>query len=195
VSPGVPAALHPFPKDAPPNRLGLAKWIVDKNNPLTARVIVNRIWQQYFGQGLVTTPEDFGARCEKPSHPELLDWLAVEFIESGWNVKHIHRLIVNSAVYRQSSKVTPKLLEADPYNRWLARAPRIRVESEIVRDVALAASGLLSKKIGGPRGFPPPPAGGGGPGHGRLSRGEPPGGGGLPARGDTLTGTAAPSSL
>ncbi|MGH9768645.1 MAG: DUF1553 domain-containing protein, partial [Blastocatellia bacterium] len=159
VSPGAPAALHPFPKDAPPNRLGLAKWIVDKNNPLTARVIVNRIWQQYFGQGLVTTPEDFGSRCERPSHPELLDWLAVEFIESGWSVKHIHRLIVNSATYRQSSKVTPKLLEIDPYNHWLARAPRIRVESEIVRDVALAASGLLSKKIGGPSVFTPLPTG------------------------------------
>src|SRR5215475_9126992 len=159
VSPGVPAALHPFPKDAPPNRLGLAKWIVDRNNPLTARVIVNRIWQQYFGQGLVTTPEDFGSRCEPPSHPKLLDWLAVEFIESGWSIKHIHRLILNSAVYRQSSKVAPKLLEVDPYNRWLARAPRIRVESEIVRDVALAASGLLNKKIGGPSVFPPLPAG------------------------------------
>ncbi|HEX2490384.1 MAG TPA: DUF1553 domain-containing protein, partial [Blastocatellia bacterium] len=159
VNPGVPAALHPFPKEAAPNRLGLATWIVDKNNPLTARVIVNRIWQQYFGQGLVTTPEDFGSRCERPSHPELLDWLAVEFIESGWSIKHIHRLIVNSAVYRQSSKVTPKLLEVDPYNRWLARAPRIRVESEIVRDVALATSGLLNKKIGGPSVFSPLPAG------------------------------------
>jgi mono/diheme cytochrome c family protein len=159
VSPGVPAALHPLPKDAPPNRLGLAKWIVDRNNPLTARVIVNRIWQQYFGQGLVTTPEDFGSRCERPSHPELLDWLAVEFIESGWSVKHIHRLILNSAVYRQSSKVTPKLWEVDSYNRWLARAPRIRVESEIVRDLALAASGLLSDKIGGPSVFPPLPPG------------------------------------
>jgi hypothetical protein len=159
VSPGVPAALHPFPKDAPRNRLGLAEWIVDKNNPLTARVIVNRIWQQYFGQGLVSTPEDFGARCERPSHPELLDWLAVEFIESGWSVKHIHRLIVNSAMYRQSSNVSPKLLEADPYNHWLARAPRIRVDSEIVRDIALATSGLLSQKIGGPSVFPPLPAG------------------------------------
>jgi len=101
LSPGTPAALHSFPKDALPNRLGLAKWIVDRNNPLTARVIVNRIWQQYFGQGLVSTPEDFGSRCELPSHPELLDWLAVEFIESGWNLKHVHRLIVNSATYRQ----------------------------------------------------------------------------------------------
>ncbi|HEV2665382.1 MAG TPA: DUF1553 domain-containing protein, partial [Blastocatellia bacterium] len=159
VSPGAPAALHPFPKDAPPNRLGLAKWIVDRNNPLTARVIVNRIWQQYFGQGLVTTPEDFGSRCERPSHPELLDWLAAEFIESGWSIKHIHRLILNSAVYRQSSKVTPALVEVDPYNRWLARAPRIRVESEIVRDLALATSGLLSNKIGGPSVFPPLPTG------------------------------------
>ncbi|HKQ91779.1 MAG TPA: DUF1553 domain-containing protein, partial [Blastocatellia bacterium] len=159
VGPGVPAALHPFPKDAAPNRLGLAKWIVDRNNPLTARVIVNRIWQQYFGGGLVTTPEDFGSRCEPPSHPDLLDWLAVEFVESGWSIKHIHRLILNSAVYRQSSKVTPKLLEVDPYNRWLARAPRIRVESEIVRDVALAASGLLNKKIGGPSVFPALPSG------------------------------------
>jgi mono/diheme cytochrome c family protein len=159
VTPGVPSALHPLPKGAPPNRLGLAKWIVDGNNPLTARVIVNRIWQQYFGQGLVTTPEDFGSRCGRPSHPELLDWLAVEFIESGWSIKHIHRLILNSAVYRQSSKVTPKFLEVDPYNRWLARSPRIRVESEIVRDVALAASGLLSEKIGGPSVFPPLPAG------------------------------------
>jgi len=159
VTPGTPAALHPFPKDAPPNRLGLAKWIVDKNNPLTARVIVNRIWQQYFGAGLVATPEDFGSRCEQPSHPALLDWLAVEFIESGWSVKHIHRLMVNSATYRQSSKVTPKLLEVDPYNRWLARAPRLRAESEIVRDIALAASGLLSKKIGGPSVFTPLPAG------------------------------------
>ena len=126
---------------------------------MTARVIVNRIWQQYFGAGLVTTPEDFGSRCEPPSHPDLLDWLAVEFVESGWSMKHIHRLILNFAVYRQSSKVTPKLLEVDPYNRWLARAPRLRVESEIVRDVALAASGLLNTKIGGPSVFPALPAG------------------------------------
>ncbi len=189
VTPGVPASLHPLQKDAPPNRLGLAKWIVDRDNPLTARVIVNRIWQQYFGQGLVTTPEDFGSRCELPSHPALLDWLAVEFMSGGegerasgragdktgvrmaadrrppttdhrsWSIKHIHRLIVNSATYRQSSKVTPKLLEADPYNRWIARMPRLRVEAEIIRDISLAASGLLNPKIGGPSVYPPLPAG------------------------------------
>jgi len=159
VTPGTPAVLPPLPADAPRNRLGLAQWIVDKNNPLTARVIVNRIWQQYFGAGLVATPEDFGARCDLPSHPALLDWLAREFIESGWSIKHIHRLIVNSATYRQSSKVTPKLQEADPTNRWLARAPRLRVEAEAIRDIALAASGLLSPKIGGPSVYPPIPDG------------------------------------
>jgi mono/diheme cytochrome c family protein len=159
VTAGTPSALHPFPKDAPRNRLGLAQWIVDKNNPLTARVIVNRIWQQYFGQGLVATPEDFGTRCEKPSHPELLDWLAREFWDNGKSLKAIHRLIVTSATYRQSSKLTPQLQEKDPYNRWLARAPRLRVEAEIVRDVALTASGLLSRKIGGPSVYPPIPDG------------------------------------
>ncbi len=158
VAPGVPASLHPFAKDAPSNRLGLAKWIVDKNNPLTARVIVNRIWQEYFGQGLVTTPEDFGSRGERPSHPELLDWLACEFRDSG-SMKRIQRLIVTSATYRQSSRLTPKLQEADPNNRWLARAPRLRVEAEIVRDIALAASGLLSPRIGGPSVYPPIPEG------------------------------------
>jgi mono/diheme cytochrome c family protein len=159
VTPGTPAALHPFPKDAPPNRLGLARWIVARDNPLTARVIVNRIWQQIFGQGLVSTPEDFGSRCERPSHPELLDWLAVEFMEKGWSIKHLQRLILTSAVYRQSSKVTPALLERDAYNVLLARFPRLRVESEVVRDLALAASGLLNRKIGGPSVFPPLPAG------------------------------------
>ncbi|MDQ3009999.1 MAG: DUF1549 and DUF1553 domain-containing protein, partial [Acidobacteriota bacterium] len=159
VAPGTPAVLHPFPADAPRNRLGLAQWIVNKNNPLTARVIVNRIWQQYFGEGLVATPEDFGARCERPLHPELLDWLAVEFMASGWSIKHVHRLIVNSATYRQSSQVTPKFQEADPANRWLARAPRLRVEAETVRDIALSASGLLSAKIGGPPVYPPIPEG------------------------------------
>ncbi len=159
VTPNTPAVLPAFPADAPRNRLGLAKWIVAKDNPLTARVIVNRIWQSYFGVGLVATPEDFGARCERPSHPELLDWLAVEFMEHGWSIKHIHRLIVNSAAYRQSSKLTPKLTEADPTNVFLARAPRIRVESETVRDIVLAASGLLSGKIGGPSVYPPIPDG------------------------------------
>ncbi|MBS1791161.1 MAG: PSD1 domain-containing protein [Acidobacteria bacterium] len=159
VTPGTPAVLPAFPADAPRNRLGLAEWIVAKNNPLTARVIVNRVWQQYFGVGLVKTPEDFGARCERPSHPEMLDWLAVEFMESGWSIKHIQKLIVSSAMYRESSKLTPKLTEADPTNVWLARAPRLRVESETVRDIVLAASGLLSSKIGGPSVYPPIPDG------------------------------------
>jgi mono/diheme cytochrome c family protein len=155
VTPAVPSALHSLSQAAPPNRLGLAKWIVDKRNPLTPRVIVNRIWQQYFGQGLVTTPEDFGSRGERPTHPELLDWLACEFRDGGWSMKKIHRLIVTSATYRQSSRLTPRLREQDPYNRWLARTPRVRVEAEIVRDIALTASGLINLKIGGPSVFPP----------------------------------------
>ncbi len=159
LTPGTPAFLHPFPAGAPRNRLGLAQWIVDKRNPLTARAIVNRIWQQYFGQGLVATPEDFGTRCEQPSHPALLDWLAIEFRDTGWSFKSIHRLVVNSAVYQQSSRLTPELEASGPYNRWLARAPRLRVEAETVRDIGLAASGLLSRKIGGPSVYPPIPDG------------------------------------
>jgi hypothetical protein len=159
VSAGTPAALPAMAADLPRNRLGLARWIVDRGNPLTARVIVNRVWQQYFGVGLVSTPEDFGTRCERPSHPELLDWLAVEFMESGWSIKQLHRLIVNSATYRQSSRITPALMEKDPTNHWLARMPRQRVESELIRDVFLATSGLLSRKIGGPSVFPPIPDG------------------------------------
>ncbi|MFN0088405.1 MAG: DUF1549 and DUF1553 domain-containing protein [Blastocatellia bacterium] len=164
VTPGTPAFLHPFPPGAPRNRLGLGQWIAAGNNPLTARVIVNRVWQQYFGQGLVVSPEDLGARCETPSHPELLDWLAVEFRKPAagnhpWSLKHIHRQIVLSSTYRQSSRITPELLGADAANQWLARAPRLRVEAEAVRDIALAASGLLSRKIGGPSVFPPIPDG------------------------------------
>jgi len=159
VAPGVPAVLHPFPEGAPLNRLGLAKWLVDRKNPLTPRVIVNRIWQSYFGQGLVATPEDFGTRSERPSHAELLDWLACEFRDNGWSLKAIHRLIVLSATYRQSSRITPKLRQVDPQNRLLARAPRLRVEAEIIRDIALAASGLLSRRIGGPSVYPPIPDG------------------------------------
>jgi hypothetical protein len=159
VTPDTPAFLHPFPPGAPRNRLGLAEWIATKENPLTARVVVNRVWQQYFGEGLVATPEDFGTRCETPSHPELLDWLAVEFRERGWSLKKLHRLIVNSATYRQSSRVTPQLLEKDPTNKWLARAPRLRVEAEVIRDQALAAAALLSRKIGGPPVFSPIPEG------------------------------------
>ena len=171
--------MHQFPKDLPRNRLGLAQWVVAKENPLTARVIVNRIWQQYFGNGFVASPEDFGTRCETPSHPELLDWLATEFMNAEfgmrnaevkqtphsairnpqWDMKALHRLIVTSATYRQSSKLTPQLLEKDPYNKWLTRAPRLRVEAETIRDLSLAASGLLSHKIGGPPVFPPIPDG------------------------------------
>jgi mono/diheme cytochrome c family protein len=159
VQPGTPAFLHDLPAAAPRNRLGLAQWIVAKDNPLTPRVIVNRIWQQYFGAGLVTTPEDFGARCETASHPELLDWLAREFWDNGMSIKNVHRLIVNSATYRQASKLTPKLQEADPTNRLLARAPRLRLEAEIIRDITLAVAGLLSDRIGGPSAFPPIPDG------------------------------------
>jgi hypothetical protein len=158
VGPGVPAFLNPLPAGAKLDRLTFAKWLVDPKAPTTARVFVNRVWQAYFGTGLVETSEDFGVQSPAPSHPELLDWLAVEFMEHGWSVKHLHRLIVNSATYRQSSVVTKELLAKDPYNRLLARGPRFRVEGEIVRDVALAASGLLNPKIGGRSVMPPAPA-------------------------------------
>ena len=145
--------------DTPPlNRLMLANWIVDRRSPTTARVHVNRIWQAYFGTGIVASSEDLGTQSDSPSHPELLDWLSVEFMERGWSLKHLHRLIVTSATYRQSSRVTPALYEQDQYNRWLARAPRLRVEGEIVRDIALAASGLLNPKVGGASVFAPAPA-------------------------------------
>jgi dsRNA-specific ribonuclease len=157
VAPGVPVALHPLPADAAPNRLGLAKWLVARNAPTTARAIVNRVWQAYFGTGLVATSEDFGIQGEPPSHPELLDWLAVEFMDGGWSFKHLHRLIVTSSTYRQSAKVTPELWRRDPANRLLARGPRFRVEGEVVRDIALTASGLLNPKLGGPPVHPPAP--------------------------------------
>ncbi len=159
VPAGTPAVLNPWPDGLPKNRLGLAEWLVSKDNPLTARVAVNRIWETYFGHGIVETSEDFGTQGEKPSHPELLDWLAVEFMERGWSQKAIHRLIVTSSTYRQDSRVTPELEERDPYNRLLARGPRFRVEAEMVRDIALSASGLLSPKIGGPSVFPYQPDG------------------------------------
>ena len=159
VEPGVPKALHPYPAGAPANRLGLARWLIDPKNPLTARVAVNRYWAQIFGVGLVETEEDFGTQGEPPSHPELLDWLAVRYRESGWDTKALLRLIVTSATYRQSSKVRPEMLEKDPRNRLLARAPRVRLEAEMVRDQALALSGLLSRKVGGPSVFPPQPDG------------------------------------
>lgn len=158
VSRDVPEILPPFPQDAPRNRLGLAQWIVSPDNPLTARVTVNRYWQKYFGTGLVKTSEDFGVQGEKPSHPELLDWLATEFVRSGWDVKYLQKLIVTSATYRQQSHLTPKLLEVDPYNRLLARGPRQRLPGHVIRDQALALSGLLVEKVGGPSVSPYQPA-------------------------------------
>lgn len=199
VQAGVPAFLHPLPAGAPPTRLTFARWLVDRRSPTTARALVNRLWQQYFGTGIVSTSEDLGTQAEAPSHPELLDWLAVEFMEPGgdtkaltelnglqgggavvghqaegnrwtssndsphstsprpWSLKHLHRLIVTSATYRQSSRVTPQLYARDPYNRLLARGARFRVEAETVRDIALAASGLLNPKLGGPSVYPPAP--------------------------------------
>ena len=155
----VPAVFGPLPGDQPPNRLGLARWLVSDDNPLTARVAVNRFWEAVFGRGIVLTSEDFGSQGERPTHPELLDWLAVEFMEKGWSPKMILREIVTSATYRQSSRATPALHERDPDNRLLARGPRFRVEAEMVRDLALAASGELSPKIGGPSVYPLQPEG------------------------------------
>ena len=157
VTEGVPAFLNPLPPNAPPTRLTFAKWIVDRQAPTTARAMVNRIWQSYFGIGIISTAEDLGRQCDPPSHPELLDWLAVEFMDRGWSMKTVHRLIVTSATYRQSSKVTPELYARDPYNRLLSRGPRFRVDGELVRDIALSASGLLNPKIGGPSVYPPAP--------------------------------------
>ena len=165
----VPASLTPLPKAAPSNRLGLAQWLVSPDHPLTARVTVNRYWSLFFGIGLVKTAEDFGIQGEKPSHPELLDWLATEFMRPAaraaepapvpWDVKRLHKLIVTSATYRQSSKVTPAQYERDPENRLLARGPRHRLPSWMLRDVALATSGLLVEKVGGPPVKPYQPAG------------------------------------
>jgi hypothetical protein len=149
VLPGVPSSLPPLPAGAPQNRLGLARWLCDPTHPLTARVAVNRYWQMYFGHGIVKTAEDFGSQGEAPVHAELLDWLATEFIQTGWDIKRMQRLIVTSAAYRQSSRVTPELVEKDPENRLLARGPRFRLPAEMVRDNALAASGLLNGEIGG----------------------------------------------
>jgi hypothetical protein len=175
VESGLPVFLHPLetrravsPKppvsslgetrlQLPATRLDFARWLGDRRSPTTARSIVNRIWQSYFGTGLVATAEDLGTQGEPPSHPELLDWLAVELMDRNWSLKHIHRLIVNSATYRQSSRVSPQLLARDPDNRLLARGPRFRVDGEVVRDAALSASGLLNPRVGGPSVFPPAP--------------------------------------
>ncbi|MEB2359904.1 MAG: DUF1553 domain-containing protein [Bryobacterales bacterium] len=159
VTADVPSALPPLPKDAPRNRLGLARWLIDPANPLTSRVAVNRYWQMYFGTGLVKTVEDFGSQGEPPSHPELLDWLATEFIRTGWDIRAMQRLIVTSATYRQSSKASPELVEKDPENRLLARMSRFRLPAETVRDNALAISGLLVEKTGGPSVYPYQPEG------------------------------------
>jgi hypothetical protein len=159
VQPGTPAVLPALSTDAPLNRLGLARWLVSGENPLTARVIVNRIWQEFFGRGLVETSENLGTRGDLPSHPELLDWLATEFMRSGWDVKSIQRLIVCSATYRQSSKAREDLESRDPHNRLLARQSRIRLSAELIRDVTLATSGLLNSAIGGKSVYPPQPAG------------------------------------
>ena len=158
VEPGVPDFLHEMPdgSETPP-RLAFAQWLVDEQSPTTARSIVNRIWQAYFGVGLVETSDDLGSQSSPASHPELLDWLAVELMENGWSLMHIHRLIVGSSTYQQSSHVTPELHARDPSNRLLARGPRFRVEAEVVRDVTLAISGLLNPQIGGPSVFPPAP--------------------------------------
>ena len=156
---GTPAALPPMAESLPRNRLGLAQWLVDEANPLTGRVTVNRFWQQVFGTGLVATSDDFGAQGETPSHPELLDHLAAGFRESGWNVKQFFRALVTSATYRQSAATTPEKLEQDPQNRLLSRGPRFRMDAEMVRDQALAASGLLVRAIGGPSVKPYQPEG------------------------------------
>jgi hypothetical protein len=159
VRPDVPASVLPFPQNLPPNRLGLAQWLLHPDHPLTARVAVNRYWQNYFGTGLHKNADNFGNQGGLPSHPELLDWLAVTFRESGWDVKAMQKLIVLSATYRQSSTVRPELLEQDPENEWLARGPAFRLSAEMVRDYALSASGLLSPKIGGPSVKPYQPEG------------------------------------
>ena len=159
VTPGLPAILPPMPAGLPNNRLGLARWITAPENPLLARVTVNRFWQMYFGTGLVKTVEDFGTQGDWPSHPELLDWLALEFVRSGWDVKALQKLILSSATYRQSSKTTPELLERDPDNRLLARGPRVRLAPEMIRDAALHSSGLLHESLGGPSVKPYQPAG------------------------------------
>jgi hypothetical protein len=159
VEPGVPACLPPMPSAAPRDRLGLARWLVAPENPLTARVTVNRFWQMLFGSGIVKTVEDFGVQGQPPSHPELLDWLAVELIESGWDLKRLLKTLATSATYRQSSRAAPEAARRDPENRLLARGPRLRLSAEMLRDLALSASGLLVEKLGGPSVKPYQPEG------------------------------------
>jgi hypothetical protein len=159
VEAATPAALPAMPADLPRSRLGLAKWLLRPEHPLTARVTVNRFWQELFGMGIVRTAGDFGVTGELPTHPELLDWMAVEFRESGWDIKKFYKLLVTSATYRQSSVTTPEKLAKDPQNLLLARGPRFRMDAEMLRDYALATSGLLVEKIGGPSVKPYQPEG------------------------------------
>jgi len=159
VSSSVPQWIAPLPEGVPNNRLGLASWLVNPDNPLTARVTVNRFWLQHFGTGLVKTAEDFGIQGEQPSHPELLDWLALQFVQSGWDMKQFHKLIMMSATYQQSSHVTPQQLEKDQENRLLSRGPRFRLDAEVIRDTALATSGLLVREVGGKSVRPYQPSG------------------------------------
>ncbi len=157
VSEGTPVAFHPLPSDVPPDRMALARWLVDDENPLTARVTANRFWEEIFGTGIVETSEEFGSQGELPSHPLLLDWLAVELRDSGWDQKQLLKLLVTSATYRQSSVVSETQREIDPGNRWYSRGPRFRISAEMVRDQALMVSGLLSDKMFGPPVRPPQP--------------------------------------
>ena len=157
VEPHVPTGLNPFPEEAPKNRLGFAMWLADSRAPLTARVAVNQAWQAIFGIGLVETAEDFGTRAPVPRYRELLDWLAVDFMEHGWSRKHLIRMILSSATYQQASNASPQWLERDPRNQLLARGPRFRADAEVVRDIALTAAGLIHHRIGGPGVIPPVP--------------------------------------
>jgi hypothetical protein len=150
VTPATPESILQFDETLPRNRLGLAKWLVDKRNPLTARVFVNRMWQEFFGKGIVETSGDFGMQGKLPSHPELLDWMAVDFMEHGWDIKRLIKQLLTSATYMQSATVTPEKLAKDPDNVYLSRAPRYRLSAELVRDLLLASSGLLVRDIGGP---------------------------------------------
>lgn len=159
VEPGVPAAFHPLSPGEKPSRLTLAKWLIDRENPLTARVMVNRFWEKMFGRGLVFSSEDFGTQGVPPTHPELLDHMAIEFMEQGWSMKQLVKKIAMSATYRQGSATKPSLLKRDPDNELLARGPRFRLEAEMVRDQALSAAGLLSKKMFGKSVMPPQPDG------------------------------------
>ncbi|MFN0106759.1 MAG: PSD1 and planctomycete cytochrome C domain-containing protein [Bryobacteraceae bacterium] len=160
VQPGVPAIFPPMKNPNPvPNRVDLAKWLVDPDNPLTARVTMNRLWQQYFGKGIVETENDFGVMGDRPTHPEVLDWMASEFMAGGWKMKRMHRTLVMSSTYRQASTLRPDAAAVDPYNKLLARQNRLRLDAEIIRDSALLVTGLLSHKVGGPSVYPPIPKG------------------------------------